>query len=412
MYRKIFELPYFFVFVISLLWGQSVLAAGFYVPEVGTPASVGTAGVGNPTNTGGADAAWTNPAGMLGQDEDSIVSGLMVIVPEVEFDASIATAGGGDGGNAGQVAAVPSFFYTRVLTDDSRFGFSVVAPFGGGIDYGDSFAGRYSVQNVQLSGLAFTPSYAHRVNDRLALGLGVSAIYTLLEQDIAISTPGPGDGQAKFRDMDDWGYQGILSLTYELTGDTLLGIVYRSKADVELKGDLKIEDVGPSDSSRSARADWENPQSLEAGIRHKLDSKNTLMFNLGWQDWSEFDDTITISSAGVSQTTGRQWDDTWHVGAAYLHWLDSERFYTLGTSYESSPVKDKHRTLDFPVDEMFKLAASYGWEGKNNFTYSIGSTLYLVGDAATDQTSQGVRTKGEFDSNILLFLGGTLRYVF
>jgi hypothetical protein len=38
--------------------------------------------------------------------------------------------------------------------------------------------------------------------------------------------------------------------------------------------------------------------------------------------------------------------------------------------------------------------------------------LYLVGDAPIDQTSQGVRVKGEFDTNAILFLGGTIRYAF
>jgi len=48
----------------------------------------------------------------------------------------------------------------------------------------------------------------------------------------------------------------------------------------------------------------------------------------------------------------------------------------------------------------------------NNFDYSVGDTLYLTGDAPIDQTSQGVRAAGEFDNNILLFFGGSLRYIF
>jgi len=36
----------------------------------------------------------------------------------------------------------------------------------------------------------------------------------------------------------------------------------------------------------------------------------------------------------------------------------------------------------------------------------------MMGDAKIDQTSQGVRATGEFDNNLILFLGGTLRYVF
>ena len=60
--------------IISLLiLGSSIcstaFAAGFYISEVGTPGSLGSAGVINPTNTYTADAAWTNPAGMTGLDD-------------------------------------------------------------------------------------------------------------------------------------------------------------------------------------------------------------------------------------------------------------------------------------------------------------------------------------------------------
>jgi long-chain fatty acid transport protein len=170
------------VSMAALLLGSTQLhAAGFYLSEVGTPGSVGTAGVANPTNTFSADASWTNPAGMTGMHEDSMLAGAMATVPKVEFNSRVATAGGSDGGNAGESAFIPSFFYTRVLSGRSRLGLSVVAPFGGGLDYGDNFVGRYAVQNVSLSGVAFTPSYAYQVNDRLSLGGGVSIIYTQLD---------------------------------------------------------------------------------------------------------------------------------------------------------------------------------------------------------------------------------------
>lgn len=412
MFRKISKLLQILTVAISLLWAESALAAGFYLSEFGTPSSVGTAGVGSTVNTSGADAAWTNPAGMTGQSEDSMLTGLMVIAPELKFDSSVATAGGSDGGNAADAAAVPSLFYTRVLSDESRFGFSFVAVGAGGVDYGDDFVGRYSIQNVEMANVGLTPSFAYKVNERLSLGVGVSAIYTTLEQDIAINTPG-ADGQAKFEDLDDWGYQGILGLTYQLSTDTLLGVVYRSEADVELEGDLKIEGLPVASSKRTVDLDWTNPQWLEVGLRHQLDDEKTLMFNLGWQDWSEFSENkVVVDSLGATETIDRKWDDTYHVGAAYIQRLDPEAFYTLGISYESSPVKNKYRTYDFPVDEMWKLAGSYGWKGKNNFDYSVGATLVLIGDAPIDSTDQGVRSSGDYDDNTMLLIAGTLRYAF
>ncbi len=410
MYTQCYRFDQFWILAFALLWAESSLAAGFYLSEVGTPASVGTAGVANPTNNQGAGAAWTNPAGMTGLEQEASMSGAMLLVPKIEFDSSVATAGGSDGGNAGDVSAIPSYFHVKILSDDTRLGFSVVAPFGGGLDYGDNFVGRYAIQNVVLGGLAFTPSLGYKVNDRLSLGFGISILYSTMEQEIAINTPGPGDGQAKFRDLEDWGYQGILSLTYQLTADTMLGVVYRSEADMDLEGDLKIEGLPIPDSD--VELSWDNPQWLELGLSHALTDQRTLAFNLGWQEWSAFSENVlTIDSAGASQVVDRKWDDTWHAGVAYRQKLSPESFYSLGISYESSPIEDKYRTFDFPLDEIWKLSGAYAWEGINKFDYSVGATLYLTGDASIDQTSQGVRAAGDYDNNMMLFLGGTLRYV-
>lgn len=398
----------------ALLGGiQCAGAAGFYISEVGTPGSLGTAGVANPTNTFSADASWTNPAGMTGMHEDSMLAGGMVALPKIEFNSKVATAGGRDGGNAGESAYIPSFFYTRVLSGRSRLGLSVVAPFGGGFDYGDDFVGRYAVQKVSLIGVAFTPSYAYQVNDRLSLGGGVSIVHSQLDQEVAVRRPlGLPDGQAKFKDLDDWGYQPIVGATYQLTGQTLVGLVYRGEMDVDLKGNLSVSAPVPK---QNVKIKWDNPQTLEAGVRHKLNEKQSLLFNLGWQDWSAFShNELSVSNTGIASVTDRKWDDTWHAGVAYAQNLGggAGHFYSLGLSYESSPVKNKYRTFDFPVDEIWKLAGSYAWQGSKKLDYSVGATFYLGGDASIDQTEQGVRTTGKFDNNMTLFIGGTLRYVF
>ena len=62
--------------------------------------------------------------------------------------------------------------------------------------------------------------------------------------------------------------------------------------------------------------------------------------------------------------------------------------------------------------EYYKVSAAYGWKGKNKLNYALGATLLIVGDAEINQTSQGVRAAGEFDTNYILFAGGTVRYTF
>jgi long-chain fatty acid transport protein len=136
--------------VTALLATQSVLAAGFYISEVGTPLSLGTAGAANPTNNIGADSSWANPAGMTGLNESRAIAGLQVVAPNIRFDSSVATAGGSDGGNAGNAVAIPSFFYVNAVTDRLRLGISSAGIMGGGVDYGDDFVGRYATSLAEL----------------------------------------------------------------------------------------------------------------------------------------------------------------------------------------------------------------------------------------------------------------------
>jgi long-subunit fatty acid transport protein len=85
---------------------------------------------------------------------------------------------------------------------------------------------------------------------------------------------------------------------------------------------------------------------------------------------------------------------------------------SIGFSYDSSPVEDKHRTFDLPMEEYYKVSFSYFWKGDKHLNYSLGGTAYLLGDAKIDQDVQDVRVAGEFDTNYLLFLGGAVRYDF
>ena len=112
------------------------------------------------------------------------------------------------------------------------------------------------------------------------------------------------------------------------------------------------------------------------GIRRNLKPvlfDYTVFLNGGWQDWSEFSENgIAISGGGNSLDTeiDRQWDDTWYARIGFAHDIDERRAYALGVSYDSSPVKNKHRTFDLPVDEYYKLSAAYTSKGKRKLNYA------------------------------------------
>ena len=393
-----------------LLATAESMAAGFYLTQVGTPMSIGSVGVTNTVNTWGADSAWSQPAGMVNLEEDSIgVTGLSVLLAKIEFDSSVAEAGGSDGGNAGDPVAIPSQFLVQRLSEQTSIGLAITAPLGGAMDYGSDFVGRYGAQKVELQGVGISPSVGYKVNDELAVGAGVSIIYTLFEENVAIRKAGGTvpDGKAKLEDLDDWGYQPFLGLTYAFSERVLLGVVYRAEMDVDLEGDLKFNDVPLPGGD--AKIGWDNPQWLEAALRFQLDDDYFVATNLGWQDWSEFSENKVTVSPGVT-VLDRDWQDTWRTGVAFGH-FDGTKGWTVGLSYDSSPVASKDRTIDLPMDETYQAGASY-FVDSENIAYSFGTSLMYLGNGKVDQTSQGVRFKGEFDNNVILTLGATMRYTF
>jgi len=288
-------------------------------------------------------------------------------------------------------------------------GLAITAPLGGAMDFGDDFVGRYGAQKVALQGVGISPSVGYKVNDQLAIGAGVSLVYTLFEQDVAINRPGPSpDGQAKLEDLDDWGYQPFLGLTYAFSDRTTLGVVYRAEMDVDLRGDLNFDDVPLPDGR--AKLQWDNPQWLEAALTFKLEENYFMAVNLGWQDWSAFSENKLTITPGVT-VLERDWKDTWRTGIAFGH-FDGSEGWSFGLSYDSSPVSDNDRTIDLPMDETWQAGASYFVDNAENLSYGVAASLMYAGDAEVDQTSQGVRFKGDFESNLLLTLSGTVRYYF
>ncbi len=399
---------------VSVLLTSPVLAGGIYLSEIGSPSSLGTASAGNVTNFEGADSSWTNPAGMTGIDGTMSFSGIQVLLPKVEFDPSIAQAGGDDGGNAGDIAAIPSFFFVKPLNDRWRFGLSTVAPFGGGVDYGDNFAGRYAIEELTLQGLAVSPSLGYKVNDQFSLGFGVSIVYTLFEMDLAInqSAVGAPDAKVKLEELDDIGLQPFVGLQWRYSDRGVFGAVYRAEMDVDLEGDLKVTNLAlPLMPQSSFEFSWDNAQLLEIGIRHQLSDDWFVVASADWEDWSAFSDNIlTINNAPMGPLVvaiDRNWKDTYKFAFGLVREMDNNSRLAFGISYDTSPVDDEDRTLDLPIDEQVRLSVAWGRKPVGPSNWVVGATLLWLGDGEVDQIAGGQRIAGDFDKNFILFVGAT-----
>ena len=409
---------------VLLLCSQNTFAGGFYLPEIATPGSVGTAGVANVTNVDDASSAFTNPAGMTYRKNDEVQAGMEVLIPVNKFDSDIATAGGDDGGNAGNPAVIPGLFVVKGLNENLKLGFSIAAVAGGGLDYGENFVGRYQAYKSVLQTVGLGPSLGYKVNDMLSIGAGVYMIQTTLNEKIAVDQSffGANDGTIQFQDIDDIGYQWNVGLIFKPTDRLLFGFTYLSEADVDLSGDLKTSGLqgafqnllGDADS---ITVDFDLPEAFTFGLRYRVTEKLTLLADSNYQRWSQFSQTnvrINTGPAGETILTSfdRDWKDTWHVGGALKYHLGENHLVGMGISYDSSPVSNHDRTADLPLDEQFRVAAAYGKNNPIGLSYDFSASWVYFGEGKMDQTAQGERFKGEFDTNHLVFVAASVHYRF
>jgi long-chain fatty acid transport protein len=415
-----------FLVTIFSLFSQNAFAGGFYLPEIATPGSVGTAGVANVTNVDDASSAFTNPAGMTALEADEAEMGMEVLIPVNKFDSDIATAGGDDGGNAGNPAVIPGLFVVKGLNENLKLGFSIAAVAGGGLDYGENFVGRYQAYKAVLQTVGVGPSLGYKINDMLSIGAGVYMLYTTYNQKIAVNQsnlPVPAnDGTIQFQDIDDISYQWKAGITFQPTDRLLFAFTYLSEADVDLSGDLKTSGLQQPLTNLLGDADsitvnFDLPEAYTFGLRYRVTEKLTLLADTDYERWSQFSQTNVRIDSGpgggaIVTSFDRDYKDTWHVGGALKYDFGENHVVGMGMSYDSSPVSNHDRTADLPLDEQFRVAAAYAKNNPIGLSYSFSTSYVYFGEGKMDQTAQGERFKGEFDTNYLIFVAASVHYRF
>ncbi len=152
-----------FLGLILVASGSSIAGAGgLYLNEFATP-SMGVAGAGAEAvaNDASTNFAFHNPAGMTRLEGNSVSLGAGLLVGETEFDTDSDTPfAGGNGGDQAGLAPLLGSHGVLSVTDDLKLGMSVFSLSGAALDPDDGWAGRFSLQEIELLTLTANPSAA------------------------------------------------------------------------------------------------------------------------------------------------------------------------------------------------------------------------------------------------------------
>ncbi|MGE8063675.1 OmpP1/FadL family transporter [Pseudomonas sp. NPDC089569] len=404
---------------------QQAFAGGIMLYEIGTD-NAGLANAGAAARAQGPSTIASNPAGMSYLSGTQITAGLQVLYGNLKFDRDDDTNVSGTGaGNALDPIPGGSFFITHELDDHWSVGFGQYGDFGLAVNYDNDWSGRYFSQNSSLLGLSLVPSVAYRFNEQWSVGLGVKAMYGMLQAQTAIDRSpfglaDRGDGQYKYED-GAWGWGANVGVIYAPQPGTRIGLTYTSKVDLNFEDNLSVKGDGPlldRLNGTKTKLDTTVPQTLTLSLFQQLDPQWALLASANWQDWSEFGqigvqvDTTALGAQSKSVDAG--FKDTWHLSLGAQYQATKQLLWNFGMAYDSSAVTDKNRSVLIPMGESWRIATGATYALNKDTDVNVSWAMVWLGDMPVDQTksTSGNRISGQFDNAWIQALTGNMTWRF
>ncbi|MFJ2690375.1 OmpP1/FadL family transporter [Pseudomonas sp. NPDC087336] len=397
-------------FTLLALCCQQAQAGGIMLYEIGTD-NAGLANAGAAARAQGPSTIASNPAGMSYLPGTQITGGLQVLYGNLEFNRDGDTNVPGSGsGNALDPIPGGSFFITHELDDHWSIGFGQYADFGLAVNYDNDWSGRYFSQNASLGGLSFVPSVSYRFNEQWSVGVGVKAMYGVLQAQTAIDRSpfgftDRGDGQFKYKD-EDWGFGANVGVIYAPQAGTRIGLTYTSKVDLDFEDGLDVKGNGPALdrlNGLNTQLDLTVPQTVTLSLFQQLDRQWALLASVNWQDWSEFGEVgVQVDTTAIdarSTTIDANYKDTWQLALGAQYQATPQLLWNVGVAYDSSAVSDSDRTFTVPMAESWRIATGATYAVNKDTDVNVSWALVYLGDMSVDQTksTSGDRTSGQFD---------------
>ncbi len=406
-------------------------AAGYAVAEQSVT-GLGRAFAGGAAVAEDASTVFYNPAGLTQLTNSQINQGINAIFSRAKFnnDGSSLPNFGGAGGFSGQaltgggdttdeIGIVPNLYLAHRLNDRMVVGLGVNAPFGLVTEYDNDWVGRYHAIKSDLLTVNINPSIGFKVTDKWSVGFGVNAQYIDLELTQAADLgaragfPQAADGKVKLT-ADDWSYGYNLGATFQATEYTRWGLAYRSKISHHLTGDGKLTTgAGVQVTKEKISGDVTVPENLSLAMHHQASDKLAIVADATWVRWSRFKE-LKIESAGIlNSTKPEDWENSMRYGIGAIYEHSPKWTFRVGYAYEETPVPSpERRTARIPDNTRNWLSVGASYRMNKHLTIDAGYSHVFVKDPEINEIDDnGYSLSGEYDADVDI-LGVQMRWEF
>ena len=345
-----------------------------------------------------AESAFACPAGMSRLEGTRITLQGMVATSQSSFDVDEAKTNidGGNPDKGTQPVVIPAAYYVRQLNDRWHAGVSLSVPTGFGSEYGSAWAGRYQTVDFSLVYVSLSPAISYKVNDKLSFGLGTNINYTSESSEKKVRQPFSEEDGKLTSELSGVGVSVNLSMLYQFTPQTRVGIAWTSDADADMDGNIRLRKLEPRFDEIVTKLGAKNintkvtntfPQRVMAGIYHQFDSGKFVTLDGMWMKFSDFTiSNLELNGTDVNISQPDIYNNIWAVTAGAGFPVDDRLTYKVGAAYLSQPVDDKDRTLAMRLDAMWVVGVGLTYELIEGRSLDLNVNYVNLGEAPVDSS--------------------------
>jgi long-chain fatty acid transport protein len=394
--------------LLSLIYTSS-LASGYQVLLQGNRST----GMGNLGTAlyGDVSSLFFNPGAMGFVDHNGVMFGFNpIFASNTYWDSE--TANSNYTAYSDNPMGTPFHFYAVWGPKESnlKFGLGAFTPFGSGVNWGSSWAGRDLLNEISLRAIQIQPTVAYKIGERFSIGAGVDVTIGSVNLKRSILIDGRIPGSSNYREgsvtLDGkattaFGYN--VGLLYKASDKIDIGLSYRSKVDMNVENG-ETEFVVPSalsvffPSDNTFNASLPLPSVTTMGLTYHVNENFTIGTQFDWVGWSAYK-SLNIdfekTNAFLENTSSpRNYEDSWvaHLGGEYT--LESGLGLRAGFYYDKTPVQDGYMTAETPDNDRIGLTAGLGYAVGN---FQLDLSFLYVHSAAREQTTAQAIAAGTLD---------------
>lgn len=356
--RILMKLSILTTFSVSLLTMPNILGNGFYVPVQDPEATArGNAWLATADT---ASAVYYNAAGLTQLGSSDLVVGAYLV--RLGIDAETAS---GDFENDASWTALPQIYGAMPINDRLVAGFGINTPFGLATDWGSNTPFRQLAIETELTYATGWVVLGYKATDTLSLGGGFGVHHADLMMKRGITFGGTdtiefnGDSEAL-----SW----TLSALWKPSEQHSFGLVYRSKTDFMLDGDVQNSYVA---GSEDASLDLITPSTAAIGYCYRPCKEWSFEANVEWVNWDELN-TLNLSMDSGDVAVPFEWDSNLIYSLGATRCFDSGWSVSAGYNYIENSQPDSNFNPGVSDADRHWLSVGFGrkWEAINmNFAY-------------------------------------------